>query len=37
VLDPIEGLTAHEARQGADYFTLMRQNLAALRKGLGCR
>jgi zinc transport system substrate-binding protein len=37
VLNPIEGLTPDEQRSGADYFTLMRQNLAALRKGLGCR
>jgi zinc transport system substrate-binding protein len=37
VLDPIEGLTPSEERRGADYFTLMRQNLAALRRGLGCR
>jgi zinc transport system substrate-binding protein len=32
VLDPIEGLTD----QNADYFTVMRANLAALTKGLGC-
>jgi zinc transport system substrate-binding protein len=37
VLDPIEGLTSDEARQGDDYFTLMRANLRALREGLGCR
>jgi zinc transport system substrate-binding protein len=37
VLDPIEGLTGDEERRGADYFTLMRQNLAALREALGCR
>jgi zinc transport system substrate-binding protein len=36
VLDPIEGLTADEERAGDDYFSLMRRNLAALRKGLGC-
>jgi zinc transport system substrate-binding protein len=37
VLDPIEGLTDTERKQGADYFTLMRANLRALQAGLGCR
>jgi zinc transport system substrate-binding protein len=37
VLDPIEGLTPAEAKQGADYVTVMRQNLRALRQALGCR
>jgi zinc transport system substrate-binding protein len=37
VLDPIEGLTPSEEKQGADYLTLMRQNLQALRQELGCR
>jgi zinc transport system substrate-binding protein len=37
VLDPIEGLTEKEAAAGEDYFSVMRENLAALRKGLGCR
>jgi zinc transport system substrate-binding protein len=37
VLDPIEGLTPSEASHGATYFTLMRQNLVALREELGCR
>jgi zinc transport system substrate-binding protein len=37
VLDPIEGLTSKEAARGADYFTVMRANLAALRRGLACR
>jgi zinc transport system substrate-binding protein len=32
VLDPIEG-----GKQGETYFTLMRKNLAELRKALGCR
>jgi zinc transport system substrate-binding protein len=36
VLDPIEGLTEEE-EDGADYFSLMRDNLAALRKALACR
>jgi zinc transport system substrate-binding protein len=37
VLDPIEGLTPSEQARGADYFTLMRQNLHELRSALGCR
>jgi zinc transport system substrate-binding protein len=37
VLDPIEGLTEEEADRGEDYFSLMRRNLATLRKALGCR
>lgn len=37
VLDPIEGLTAAEQEQGLNYLSLMRRNLAALRKALGCR
>jgi zinc transport system substrate-binding protein len=37
VLDPIEGLTPAEQRSGATYLTVMRANLAALRKALGCR
>jgi zinc transport system substrate-binding protein len=37
VLDPIEGLTAAEQRNGDDYFTIMRRNLRALRAALGCR
>jgi zinc transport system substrate-binding protein len=37
VLDPIEGLTPQALAAGADYFTVMRANLAALRRGLGCR
>ncbi len=36
VLDPIEGLTPEEQNAGADYFSLMRANLPALRKALGC-
>ena len=36
VLNPIEGLTEEEAAKGQDYFSLMRENLAALRTGLGC-
>lgn len=37
VLDPIEGLTEAEVADGADYFSLMRENLRALQRGLGCR
>ena len=37
VLDPLEGLTEEEAASGADYFTVMRENLAVLRQALGCR
>jgi zinc transport system substrate-binding protein len=37
VLDPIEGLTPSEQKAGDSYLTLMRQNLANLRKALGCR
>lgn len=33
VLDPLEGLADP---QNEDYFSVMRDNLAALRKGLGC-
>jgi zinc transport system substrate-binding protein len=37
VLDPLEGLTPRAVARGADYFSVMRSNLAALRKGLACR
>ena len=37
VLNPIEGLTESEQDGGADYFSLMRANLATLRKALACR
>jgi zinc transport system substrate-binding protein len=36
-LDPLEGLTKEEVAAGADYVSVMRSNLAALRKALGCR
>jgi zinc transport system substrate-binding protein len=36
VLNPIEGLTPRQAASGEDYFSLMRSNLSALRKALGC-
>jgi zinc transport system substrate-binding protein len=37
ILDPIEGLTPKAIAGGADYFSVMRANLAALRAGLGCQ
>ena len=37
VLNPLEGLTEGEAGRGEDYFSVMRANLAALRKALACR
>jgi len=36
VLDPLEGLQAEQLDAGTDYFDVMRENLAALRAGLGC-
>ena len=36
VLNPIEGLTNDEIATGADYFSVMRSNLATLQKALGC-
>jgi zinc transport system substrate-binding protein len=36
-LDPLEGLTEEAASSGADYFSVMEDNLAALREALGCR
>lgn len=36
VLDPIEGLTPAEVARGATYLSVMRRNLAALRKALRC-
>ena len=36
VLDPIEGLSEKESAAGEDYFSVMRRNLAALRKALAC-
>jgi zinc transport system substrate-binding protein len=37
VLDPIEGLTPAEQARGQDYLSLMRRNLATLRRALACR
>lgn len=36
VLNPLEGLTSEEENDGADYFSVMRENLAVLREALGC-
>ena len=36
LLNPLEGLTPEQAESGADYFSVMRENLAALRIALGC-
>ncbi len=36
VLDPLEGISKSEIAAGADYFSVMRANLATLRKALGC-
>ena len=35
-LDPVEALSAEQIAAGADYTSIMRDNLAALRAGLGC-
>lgn len=37
VLDPVEGLSAEASERGATYVSVMRDNLRALRAGLGCR
>jgi zinc transport system substrate-binding protein len=37
VLNPIEGLTPAEQARGANYLSVMKQNLATLRRALGCR
>jgi zinc transport system substrate-binding protein len=37
LLDPLEGLNRARLDAGEDYLTVMRQNLATLRKTLGCR
>jgi zinc transport system substrate-binding protein len=36
-LNPLEGLTQDELDDGENYFTVMRANLDALRRALGCR
>lgn len=37
ILDPVEGLTNERIEAGDDYLSVMRKNLAMLRKALGCR
>jgi zinc transport system substrate-binding protein len=37
VLNPIESLTASQEDAGADYVSLMRENLTQLRRALACR
>lgn len=37
VLNPIEGMTSEDQRQGKDYFSQMRENLANLRIALECK
>ncbi len=36
-LDPIEGLSEERLAAGEDYLSVMRDNLVALRRALGCR
>ncbi len=36
VLNPLEGLTEEQIASGADYFSVMRENLAVLREALEC-
>jgi zinc transport system substrate-binding protein len=37
VLNPLEGLTKDEVAAGQDYMSVMRANLATLKRALGCR
>ena len=37
VLSPVEGLTEEQLEAGKDYAAVMRDNLGALRRALGCR
>ena len=37
LLDPLEGLTSDELDAGDDYVSVMRSNLASLRRALACR
>jgi len=37
LLNPLEGLSEEEIAAGEDYFSVMRENLAVLRKALECR
>ncbi|GAA1991730.1 zinc ABC transporter substrate-binding protein [Isoptericola halotolerans] len=36
LLDPLEGLSAEAEQSGADYISVMDDNLAAITEGLGC-
>jgi zinc transport system substrate-binding protein len=36
VLNPLEGLTQEQVQAGENYLSVMRSNLAALRRGLDC-
>ena len=36
-LNPLEGLTDDDVAAGADYISVMRDNLQSLRAALGCR
>jgi zinc transport system substrate-binding protein len=36
ILDPIEGITDQQMKDGANYFTIMRENLRALQIALQC-
>ena len=36
-LDPLEGLSEERLAEGEDYFSVMRRNLDALKRALGCR
>jgi len=37
VLDPIEGVSDDNIKQGKNYFTIMENNLKNLKLALGCR
>ena len=37
ILDPVEGLSEERLDAGEDYLSVMRENLATLRRALGCR
>ncbi|MEX0990351.1 MAG: zinc ABC transporter substrate-binding protein [Actinomycetota bacterium] len=37
ILNPLEGLSQEQADAGADYLSVMRENLDVMRTGLGCR
>ncbi len=37
VLNPLEGLADDQLAAGADYFSVMRENLASLQTALGCK